>query len=602
MVVSMPDQTADPGSATPIHRRVLPCTGIEPLKQDRYSRSSSEEGLLYKKQNIYAISPETFRGMRRAILILCAILLLGLPAGALTPHWRSTAPSDVTTLSISADGSYILTGGERVCLFAGDGTPLWREWSADLVACSADGSRIACADGQFLFLLDREGTMVWRQEMPSTSALLALSADGKRIVVADRFGKVYFYDAEGKLQATVDTSSGDERSEIHAIAISDRGENTAVISTRGLFYYRDAGRKVWAHDEITDRGTAIAVSGSGKDIAAGSDAGVRFLDSKGNLIWSQKFHRPVTALAISEDGSCVIVGSQDNMVRCFDREGEEIWAHEAGGWIRDIAVSKDGKRVLVGSMDKRVYLLDGAGELLGTCALEGWVNRVALSADGATGVAASTREVIGIRTAGTPTETPTGTPTETVEPVETLTETPAETVEPTEIPTEPTGTQEPAGAPGEGAGPYLLILALLACGAVLGAGYLYRKRPGPLSRAAREARESISPAATKEEVVEAPPPEVTVPAPWKAPLEEGDLRGAARILLGQMTTLVRERTGKRIITTADALEACPDHEREEFRRFFDEGNRLAYAAAEPTREEILALEAAYLRLAGEDGW
>ena len=131
--------------------------------------------------------------MRRAILILCAILLLGLPAGALTPHWRSTAPSDVTTLSISADGSYILTGGERVCLFAGDGTPLWREWSADLVACSADGSRIACADGQSLFLLDREGAMVWRQEMPSTSALLALSADGKRIVVADRFGKVYFY-------------------------------------------------------------------------------------------------------------------------------------------------------------------------------------------------------------------------------------------------------------------------------------------------------------------------------------------------------------------------------------------------------------------------
>ena len=92
-----------------------------------------------------------------------------------------------------------------------------------------------------------------------------------------------------------------------------------------------------------------------------------------------------------------------------------------------------------------------------------------------------------------------------------------------------------------------------------------------------------------------------MPAPWKAPLEEGDLRGAARILLGQMTTLVRERTGKRIITTADALGACPDHEREEFRRFFDEGNRLAYAAAEPTREGILALEAAYLRLAGEDG-
>ena len=571
--------------------------------------------------------------MRRAILILCAILLLGLPAGALTPHWRSTAPSDVTTLSISTDGSYILTGGERVCLFAGDGTPLWREWSADLVACSADGSQIACADGQSLFLLDREGAMVWRQEMPSTSALLALSADGKRIVVADRFGMVYFYDAEGKLQATVDTSSDDERSEIRAIAISDRGENTAVISTRGLFYYRDAGRKVWAHDEITDRGTFVAVSGSGKDIAAGSDAGVRLLDSKGDLIWSQKFRYSVTAIAISQDGSRILAGSRDNMVRCFDREGEEIWAHETGGWIRDIAVSKDGERILAGSMDKQAYLFDGAGGLIGTCALEGWVNRVALSEDGATGVAASTREVIGIRTAGTPTETPTGTPTEIpkepaetpVEPAERLTETPTETPE----------RQEPAGAPGEGAGTYFLILGLLACSAIISVGYLhrehlrpllsvaaevYRERLRPLPRAAaevyrehlrplpraaaevyRERLRPLPPPEVEEEVVEASPPEVTVPAPWKAPLEGGDLRGAARILLGQMTTLVRERTGKRIITIADALEACPDHEREELRRFFDEGNRLAYAAAGPTREEILALEAAYLRLAGEDG-
>ena len=531
--------------------------------------------------------------MRRAIVILCAIFLLSLPAGALPPHWRSTASSDITALSVSSDGSYILTGGERVCLFAGDGTPLWREWSADLVACSADGGRIACANGQSLFLLGREGAMIWRQEMPSTSALLAISADGKRIVVADRFGKVHFYDAEGKLQATVDTNSKDERSEIRAIAVSDRGENTAVISTRGLFYYRDAGRKVWAHDEITDRGTTVAVSADA--IVAGSDAGVRLLNSKGDLMWLQKFRRPVTAVAISKDGTRILAGSQENIVRCFDREGEEIWAHETGGWIRDIAVSKDGGRVLVGSMDKQVYLLDGAGKVLGTCALEDWVNHVALSADGATGVAASTREVIGIRTTEIPikTQEPAETPTETP------TATPAETL--TATPTEPAGTQEPAGAPGEEGSPYFLILGLLACGAVLGAGYLCRERLGSLSRAAREAREPPSPAAVKEEAVEAPPPEAIAPAPWKAPLEEGDLRGAARILLGEMTTLVRERAGKRTITVADALEACPDHEREDLRRFFDEGNRLAYAGVKPTREEILALEEEFLRLAEKIG-
>ncbi|NLZ29759.1 MAG: hypothetical protein GX885_03275 [Methanomicrobiales archaeon] len=99
-----------------------------------------------------------------------------------------------------------------------------------------------------------------------------------------------------------------------------------------------------------------------------------------------------------------------------------------------------------------------------------------------------------------------------------------------------------------------------------------------------------------------PPPgdEVAEPRPWKPALEQGDLRGAARILSGQMTALIRERTGKRILTTADALAACPD-QREALAGFFEDADRLAYARAEPTGEEISALEAEFFRLSGEIG-
>ncbi len=116
-------------------------------------------------------------------------------------------------------------------------------------------------------------------------------------------------------------------------------------------------------------------------------------------------------------------------------------------------------------------------------------------------------------------------------------------------------------------------------------------------------RRQLLPVATKEQApVEEEAPRVEVvrppPTPWKVPLEQGDLRGAARLLSQQMITLIRERTGSRIISTADALEACPD-QGEALARFFEDADRLAYAAADPTREEILALEAAYLRLAEE---
>ncbi|HOB18922.1 MAG TPA: DUF5711 family protein, partial [Candidatus Methanoculleus thermohydrogenotrophicum] len=358
--------------------------------------------------------------MRCAIVVLwTSLLLASLPVGGLagaTPAWTFSAPSDITSLSMTPDGSYVLTGGERICFFAGNGTPLWQEGSAELTACSADGRLVVGANGQSLALYTGEGAVIWRQETPSPAAALAFSRDGKRIVVGDRFGRVYFYDADGILSATADTREDPAtRSEIHAIGISDRGDYVAVISTCGLFYYTGSGREVWAHEGALEGGTAVAVSGTGSEIAAASDAGIRFLDRKGDLLWEKKFRHPVTALALSKDGSWILSGSRDNTVRCFDREGEEVWAYRTGGWIRDIAVSNDGSRVLAGSMDKQAYLFDGAGNLLDTYTIvEGWINHVALTADGNAGAAASLRRVIGISTTGTA-----PTPTEIVTPVET---------------------------------------------------------------------------------------------------------------------------------------------------------------------------------------
>ena len=530
------------------------------------------------------------------ILSVC-LLLAGLPVGALagTPHWTHSAPSDITDLSLTPDGSYVLTGGERVCFLAGNGTPLWQEWTAELTACSADGRLIAGVDGPSLTLFTRDAAVIWRQDPPSAPVALALSPDGKRVVVADRIGEVHFYDANGSLRATADTRGDPEdgieaRSEIHAIALSDGGDYTAVISSRGLFYYTGIGRKLWAHEGGVDGGTAVVVSGAGSEIAASSNADIRLLNRAGDLLWTHRYPRPVTALAISQDGSRVLAGSQDNTLTCFDREGEPLWTFTTGGWIRDIAVSKDGSRVLAGSMDRQAYLLDGAGNLLDTYTLSGWVNHVALTADGTAGVAASPHEVIGILTATTEV---------TASPTPPAPETPTPTTPAREAATPTTPTPEaatpaaPAPLPEEGPGLPLLLVGLLGCSVAVGAGYLHWQR--------RQA----SPVVMEEEEEEAPaeepaPPEVVEapPVPWQASLEQGQTREAARILSREMTALIKKRTGARILCAADALAACPG-QRQDLARFFEDADRLAYASAHPTREEVEALAAVYLRLAEE---
>jgi hypothetical protein len=545
------------------------------------------------------------------ILVACLLLATGVQAGAAL--WTHSMPSGITDLSLSRDGSYVLAGGERVCLLAGNGTPLWQQWVGAHAACSADAGRIVIANGQLLTLVDRDGALVWRQELASACTRLGVSADGKCIVVADRFGKVYFYNGDGKLRATADTRGkpGDGAaafSEIRGVAVSEKGEYAAVASSRGVFYFTGAGGKVWAREGSLEGGTAVAVSGNGNEVAVGSDASVRLLDRAGKVLWTHRCSRPVTALAISADGSHVVFGLQDNTLTCFDRDGEEVWTFSAGGWIRDIALSKDGSRVLAGGTDRQAYLLDGAGGLLGSWDLLDWVNHVAISADGKVGVAATSREVAGVpmmaaAPAATPTVTSTATPTATSTPTSTTTPTATST------PTNATA-QLPAGSidlP-------LLAAGILACAVLSGAGYFYRqrRRTAPVPTAKEEPAVVVKtedeplppddevPTAATTEIGPLPAVEVDPSAPWRASIIEGRLREAARILSREMFALIRERTGARVLRTADALAACPAF-REDLARFFVDADRLAYGPDDPAEEEIEALEAAYLRLAGEIG-
>jgi len=101
---------------------------------------------LFTQNGNIMVSLRNLQRMRCVMVFLGVCLLLAvLPAGALagSPLWAHSVPSEITGLSLTPDGSYVLTGGERLCFLAGNGTPLWQEGTAGLTACSADGRLIA---------------------------------------------------------------------------------------------------------------------------------------------------------------------------------------------------------------------------------------------------------------------------------------------------------------------------------------------------------------------------------------------------------------------------------------------------------------------------
>ncbi|WP_265581133.1 WD40 repeat domain-containing protein [Methanofollis aquaemaris] len=543
---------------------------------------------------------------RISTLWLC-LLLLSMPAGALAEDtlWDHSVSSEINGLTMTPDGSYILIGGERLRFLAGDGTLLWDESSAACADCSADGHTIARAKGYQIDLFSGEGTVLWQNSLQSECAALALSSDGKRLAVADGPVKVRFYDANGVLKATTDTAGDpddedyDPLAQIHEIAFSEKGTYAAVVSSRGLFYYTGAGRKLWAREEGGDGGTAVAVSGSGNEIAAASDAGVRLYNRTGDLLWEEKSRRPITALAISSNGSRVLAGSQDNIVACFDsKTGEALWKFTADGWIRDLAVSENGSRVLAGSMDRQAYLFDGEGNLLGTYTLDGWANHVAISADGTSGVAASPHQVVrlsltGAATAVVPTTPASSTeshaPTTLSTPVST---TISPTLSTTPLPANMTTPTDADG--GEGGGFPLLLLGLLTGAAVVGAGGFRLRGRKRLSVSETGVQNNLSEEMPADEGGQ----ERSAPSdPWDLALDEGDLRETARILSREMTALIKKHSKIHICFTNDAVDACPA-ERDDLAAFFTMAGRLGYGPEVPEKNEVEALVEMYRSLAG----
>ncbi|MBP2144587.1 hypothetical protein J2129_000041 [Methanofollis sp. W23] len=539
---------------------------------------------------------------RRSILWLF-LLLLSLPAGVHGDGalWDHGVSSEIDGLAMTPDGAYVLVGGDRLRFLAGDGTHLWDKSSATYIDCAADGQTIARAKGYEVMLFAGNGTVLWQESLDFVCAGLALSPDGKWLAVAEDPGLVCFYDTEGTLRATVDTRGDpddddyDPVTTIQGIAFSGKGSHVAVVSTQGIYYYTGAGRKLWAHDDVLDGGSAVAVSRSGDEVAVASDAGIRLFDERGTLLWEEKSHRPITALAISPEGSRILAGSQDKLITCFDAAGTRLWEHAAGGWFRDIGVSENGSRVIAGSMDNQAYLFDGEGNVLRTEPLDGWVDDVAITADGTFGVAASAHRVIGF-------SVPTLALVETTVPPETtLAETPAPTTAPTSARTtaSPTTPTPPSGPEEEGGGlSPLLFVGLLGGAVVLGGGYYYlkgrRTYPAPEMRTPEPWFDIPEEGEVPEERGEQVAPVSS--ASWEQALDEGDTREAAKLLSKQMTLLIEERTGTPICITDDALAACPE-QRENLAAFFAMADCLGYAPKVPERGEVEVLVEVYRYLA-----
>lgn len=160
-------------------------------------------------------------------------------------QWLYNTGGDVETVSISADGNYIVTNGgtpDRMFVFhQSSSSPLWNYTTGNTinsVAISDDGNRIVMGDaGNTVYLFSRSNSSpIWNFTPPSGSSIdgVDISSDGEYITFGGGNNQVFLYNHLSKFNltstiTTPDNTSSWESETTHSINWSSTGSITNML-------------------------------------------------------------------------------------------------------------------------------------------------------------------------------------------------------------------------------------------------------------------------------------------------------------------------------------------------------------------------------------
>ena len=269
-----------------------------------------------------------------------------------------------------------------LCGFAsadeGEYAPLWQLGANDAVssvAVAQDGSTIVAGAGSVVYLLDQQGTVLWKTTVGSRVNGVGVSPEGSYIGVAA--DKLYLFDRDGNELWNEKTTFV-----YRDVALSSNGMYVAAACDNGAVFIFDRNKKqLWDYDMGTD-GYAIAMSENGRKIALGCDnQGVYYLNSREGESWSYGTGKLVKGIALTPDGRFVVAGSVDRCVYLSTGEGEHLWKYPTGEAVLATALSNEANEVFAAS-GRAVYILDKTGADLQKITFDGRVESVAVTPDG----------------------------------------------------------------------------------------------------------------------------------------------------------------------------------------------------------------------------
>ena len=223
------------------------------------------------------------------------------------------------SVAISPEGTYIVSGGDRLLLFDRSGEVRWSytpESRVTEVAAGADAHTICAGTDTTLlaFSLDdghRNANISWSVDVQDRIESISIGREGSGIVAGTESGNVCFFNTNGQLLWTYRTGSGTIRA-----GISHDGSTVAVASTRmSVLLFNRNGRLLWKHS-ASERVTDISISADGSTIVL-AKGGISALNRDGDVLWTYMTKADTRCVSVSSDAAHLIAGAVDGTVSQF---------------------------------------------------------------------------------------------------------------------------------------------------------------------------------------------------------------------------------------------------------------------------------------------
>ncbi|MCB1220840.1 MAG: PQQ-binding-like beta-propeller repeat protein [Planctomycetales bacterium] len=239
-----------------------------------------------------------------------------------TELWRVEAPSEVRSLTATADGGLLVAAGFYIHRYTADGDLLWTFDAGNWISCPpvprSDGA-IICGDaGRRLFCISAEGELLWWYFTDQT-------IDHGPAIAQD--GTIYCDNGQDRLLAI--SPSGDLLWELELEESIDSSPSVAADGTVYLILYF---------------GDLVSVS------------------PQGQLNWQAEIRRGASPYPVLDANGNILLASYEK-VQCFSPAGNLLWGYQPTGTVTGGLLVDSAGKVYFGSKDGRFFCLESTGEL-----------------------------------------------------------------------------------------------------------------------------------------------------------------------------------------------------------------------------------------------